>query len=172
LTPSQRAARPSSSAVPAETREAAVAVARAASEKQAVDIRILEVRELIVITDYFVICSGATERQVRTIVDEIDKTMAKLGMKAIRREGEREGRWVLLDFGDVVAHVFAAEERVYYELERLWKDAPEIAWSESNDSVDARTGSSNAGGGAAATGTASSTASTSTTGSGRRRART
>jgi ribosome-associated protein len=170
VTPSQGIE--ATSAVPDETRSAAIAAARAASEKKAVDVRILEVRNLIVITDYFVVCSGATERQVRTIVDEIEKTMTKLGMKAIRREGEREGRWVLLDFGDVVAHVFAAEERTYYELERLWKDAPEIAWSDENSSSETggRTASSNIGGGATAAGGGS--ASSTTGASGRRRART
>lgn len=112
------------------SREVAVAAARAASEKQASDIRILDVSRQIVIIDHFVIASGATERQVRTIVDEVEKALAGLGRKPLRREGERDGRWVLLDLGDVVVHVFVEEERRYYELERLWKDAGEIEWSE------------------------------------------
>jgi ribosome-associated protein len=89
---------------------------------------ILEVRDLIVITDYFVIASGATDRQVRTIADEVEKVLAGRDLKPVRREGEREGRWVLLDFVDVVVHVFVEEDRRYYELERLWKDAPRVRW--------------------------------------------
>ena len=88
----------------------------------------LEVRDLIVITDYFVIASGATDRQVRTIADEVEKVLAERDLKPVRREGEREGRWILLDFVDVVVHVFVDEDRRYYELERLWKDAPRVRW--------------------------------------------
>lgn len=80
------------------------------------------------ITDYFVIASGATDRQVRTIADEVEKVLAERDLKPVRREGEREGRWVLLDFVDVVVHVFVDEDRRYYELERLWKDAPRVRW--------------------------------------------
>jgi ribosome-associated protein len=109
-----------------ESREAAVAAARAAVAKQARDVAILDVHGLIVITDYFVICSGGTERQVRTIVDEIEKALRDIGRKPVRREGETEGRWVLLDYVDVVVHCFADEEREYYDLERLWGDAPRV----------------------------------------------
>jgi ribosome-associated protein len=113
-----------------EARAVAVAAARAAAEKKASDVRILEVRELLVITDYFVICSGATDRQVRTIVAEVAKVLGDLGLKPVRREGERDLRWVLLDFGDVVIHVFTQAERDFYELERLWADAPVVEWDE------------------------------------------
>ncbi len=89
---------------------------------------VLDVRELIVITDYFVIASGATDRQARTIADEVEKVLADRGRKPVRREGQREGRWLLLDFVDVVVHVFVEEDRHYYELERLWKDAPRVRW--------------------------------------------
>ena len=134
-------------------RESAIAAARAAAEKKAFDVRILEVGSLIVITDYFVVASGTTERQVRTIVGEVEKTLAAAGLRAIRREGEHEGRWVLLDFGDVVVHVFANEERQYYELERLWKDAPEISWSDAMDGgAEAETGSSSSSSGSAPAG--------------------
>lgn len=74
------------------------------------------------------ICSGATDRQVRTIVQEIEKATAP--RKPIRREGERDLRWVLLDYGDVVVHVFAQPEREYYEIERLWSDAPQLTFDE------------------------------------------
>lgn len=109
-----------------ESREAALAAARAASSKQAEDIAILDVQGLIVITDYFVICSAETERQVKTIVEEVEKVLRGLDRKPVRREGETEGRWVLLDYVDVVVHVFADEEREYYDLERLWRDAPRV----------------------------------------------
>jgi len=113
-----------------ESREAAVAAARSASAKQAEGVAILDVHGLIVITDFFVIASGETERQVRTIVEEVEKALRDLGRKPVRREGETEGRWVLLDYVDVVVHVFAEEEREYYDLERLWRDAPRVDWTE------------------------------------------
>jgi ribosome-associated protein len=109
-----------------ESREAAVAAARGATAKQAEGVAILDVHGLIVITDYFVICSGSTERQVKTIVEEVERSLRDLDRKPIRREGETEGRWVLLDYVDVVVHVFADEERDYYDLERLWRDAPRV----------------------------------------------
>ena len=110
------------------SRELAIAAARAASSKNARDILILDVSELIVITDYFVIASGASDRQVKTVAEEIQRSVAALGVKPVRREGEREGQWVLLDFVDFVAHVFRDQEREYYGLERLWRDAPAVAW--------------------------------------------
>lgn len=113
-----------------ESRQAAVAAARAAAAKQAEHITILDVHGLIVITDYFVICSGTTERQVRTIVEEIEKALRDLGRKPVRREGESERRWVLLDYVDLVVHVFTEQEREYYDLERLWGDAPRSAWED------------------------------------------
>jgi ribosome-associated protein len=88
------------------------------------------VHGLVVITDYFVICSGATERQVRTIVEEIERALRDLGRKPVRREGESERRWVLLDYVDLVVHVFTEQEREYYDLERLWGDAPRSAWED------------------------------------------
>lgn len=121
-----------------ESREAALAAARAAASKQAEDIAILDVQGLIVITDYFVICSAETERQVKTIVEEVEKALRGIDRKPVRREGETEGRWVLLDYVDVVVHVFADEEREYYDLERLWRDAPRV---DVNDRGQAAAGS-------------------------------
>lgn len=106
----------------------AVAAARAAAEKKASDVVVLEVRDLIVITDYFVIASGATPRQVRTITEEVERVLSERGLRAVRREGQADGRWVLIDFGELVVHVFVEEDRRYYELERLWKDAPRLRW--------------------------------------------
>ena len=107
-------------------RTIALAAARAAAAKQADDVAILDVHGLIVITDYFVICSGRSEPQVKTIVEEVEKAVRELGERPIRREGEADNRWVLLDYIDVVVHVFAEEEREYYDLERLWRDAPRV----------------------------------------------
>jgi ribosome-associated protein len=106
----------------------AIAAARAAADKQAVDVTILDVSGLIVITDLFVICSGTTDRQVKTIVEEVQKAIRALGERPIRVEGETDHRWVLLDYVDIVVHVFAQAEREYYDLERLWRDAPRVAW--------------------------------------------
>lgn len=109
-----------------EAVQAARLAAQAASDKLASDILALDVSEQVVITDVFFLCSGANDRQVRAIVDAIEERLRAEDSKPIRREGEREGRWVLLDFGDIVVHVQLAEERVHYALERLWKDCPAI----------------------------------------------
>jgi ribosome-associated protein len=100
--------------------------ARAASDKLAADIIAYDVSEQLVITDAFLLCSASNDRQVKAIVDEIEDKLRKVGARPVRREGEREGRWVLLDYLDVVIHVQHAEERVIYALERLWKDCPRI----------------------------------------------
>jgi len=94
-----------------------------------------------VITDYFVIASGTSDRQVRTIADEVERILADRGSKAVRREGRSDGRWVLLDFVDLVVHVFVTEEREYYELERLWSDAPRVRWEQRARTGTARTSS-------------------------------
>jgi ribosome-associated protein len=114
--------------VPATDRaiELAIAAARAASERKAAEIIALDVSEQLVLTDVFLIASGNNERQVSAIVDAVEGALHVLGAKPIRREGKSEGRWVLIDFGDIVVHVQHAEDRVYYALERLWKDCPVI----------------------------------------------
>ena len=98
--------------------------ALAAAEKLAQDIVAYDVSEQLAITDAFLLCSGANDRQVRSIIDEVELKMKQAGASVVRREGEREGRWVLLDFMDVVVHVQSKDERVYYSLERIWKDCP------------------------------------------------
>ena len=110
-------------------RDIAIAAARAASAKQAADVVILDVGAIIAITDYFVICSGQTDRQIKTLVEEVEKAVRDIGEKPIRREGDTDSGWVLLDYIDVVVHVFAQEEREYYDLERLWRDAPRLGWN-------------------------------------------
>ena len=109
----------------------ALTAAEAAADKLASDIMILDVSDRLVITDCFVLASAPSDRQVRAVVDAIEERLRLEGVKPVRREGEREGRWVLLDFVDVVVHVQHSEERTYYSLERLWKDCPEIPLPES-----------------------------------------
>ena len=100
--------------------------ALAAADKLADGIIAYDVSEQLVITDAFLLCSASNDRQVRAIVDEIELRMRQAGAELIRREGEREGRWVLLDYLDVVIHVQHSEQRTYYALERIWKDCPQI----------------------------------------------
>ena len=126
---------PGSDAPRADGREIALTAARAAAAKQAVDVTILDVHDLIVITDYFVIASGQTDRQVKTILEEVERAVRDLGEKPVRREGDADSRWVLLDYIDVVVHVFAQEEREYYDLERLWRDAPRLGWNGSEQAA-------------------------------------
>ena len=104
----------------------AQAAAEAAADKLATDIVAIDVSQYLVITDVFLLCTAANDRQVRAVVDAIEERLAREGEKPIRREGEKESRWVLLDYGDIVVHVQIAEERIQYALERLWKDCPFI----------------------------------------------
>jgi ribosome-associated protein len=104
----------------------ALVAARAASDKLAQHIVAFDVSEQIAITDVFVLCSAPNDRQVRSIVDEVEDKAREFGAKPIRREGERDGRWVLIDFGDIVVHVQHEEERQFYALERLWRDCPAL----------------------------------------------
>ena len=107
-------------------RELVIAAARAAADKLAEDIVAFDVSEQLAITDAFVICSADNDRQVRAIVDEIEDKLREIGAKPLRREGERDGRWVLIDYGEIVVHVQHEEERQFYALERLWRDCPAI----------------------------------------------
>lgn len=106
--------------------ELAAAAARAADERSAFDLVALDVSATLPLADVFLIASARNERMVLSIAEEIEQELAKIGQKALRREGRELGRWVLLDFGDLVVHVFHEEDRMYYGLERLWKDAPVI----------------------------------------------
>jgi ribosome-associated protein len=114
----------------AEAVALAIGAAEAASDKLATDIVAIDVSGQLVITDVFVLCSAANDRQVRAVVDAIEERLLRLGSKPLRREGEQENRWVLLDYGDIVVHVQLAEERIHYAIERLWKDCPMIALPE------------------------------------------
>jgi ribosome-associated protein len=109
-----------------------VIAARAAADKKSEDTLVLDVGDIIGIAEVFVITSGANTRQVRTIVDEIELAMKQDGGGAPRSvEGLNDASWVLMDYGDVVVHIFLEETREYYALERLWTDAPRIAWEPS-----------------------------------------
>lgn len=118
--------------------ELAMAAAQAAADKKAQDISVIDVGEQLAITDAFVIASASNERQVVSIVDAIEEALVNLPEKAkpVRREGERQGRWVLLDYVDIVVHVQHAEEREFYALDKLWKDCPVIPFVD-RDMVDA-----------------------------------
>lgn len=100
--------------------------ANAASDKLGENIVALDVTELMPLTDVFLLASGRNERQVASIADEIEEKMLEAGVKLYRREGKTQARWILLDFGDVICHVMHEEDRMYYSLERLWKDSPVV----------------------------------------------
>lgn len=108
----------------AHARELLEVAVAAADSKGGDDIVALDVTEPLPLTDIFLIITGRNERNVSAIASEIEDKLFEVGAKALRREGRGEGRWVLLDFGDIVVHVFHEEERMYYGLERLWKDCP------------------------------------------------
>jgi ribosome-associated protein len=106
--------------------ELVIAAARAASDKLATNLVAFDVSEQLAITDAFLIASGSNDRQVKAIVDEVEDRLRESGAKPIRREGERDGRWVLIDYGEIVVHIQHEEERQFYALERLWRDCPTI----------------------------------------------
>jgi ribosome-associated protein len=108
----------------------ATAAAEAARDKQAADVAVLDVAALLTITDYFVICSVASGPQLKAVIEAVEERIrTELDRRPVRREGDAEGGWLLLDYIDVVVHVFGEEEREYYALERLWSDAPRPAWA-------------------------------------------
>jgi len=104
--------------------------AKAAAEKKGRDITILDLQEISLITDYFLIVNGNSRVQTQAIADNIEEKMALAGIPLARREGYPDGRWILLDFGAVIIHVFQEEERSFYSLERLWGDAPQVPFQE------------------------------------------
>lgn len=112
-----------------------MAIAKAASHKKALEIVIIDIRKLPSISDYFVIASGASTVQVKAIADHIMKKMAVTRQRLWHVEGSNEGLWILLDYGDVVGHIFYDETRRFYDLERLWADAPQKRFRESRRRV-------------------------------------
>jgi ribosome-associated protein len=119
-----------------DARSRSILAARAAAAKSGADTLVLDVGPIIGITEVFVITSGRNTRQVRTIAEEIEKKLKDEGHSGpIRTEGLRDAAWVLLDYGDFVVHVFLEETRGYYNLDRLWADAPRLAWEDSAAAV-------------------------------------
>jgi len=114
----------------ARAQEAAILAARVAADKKAEDIIILFIRDLLFITDFFVICSGRNRRQLQTISQGIAQALQEKRVKQLGVEGYEEGRWILQDFGSLVVHLFDREMRQFYQLEELWADAPQIEWKE------------------------------------------
>ena len=106
----------------------AIMCAGIADQKKAQDIIILDVSKLTFITNYFVICTGINQRQLHTISDEIEKELKKLSIKKLGIEGLKEAKWILMDFGDVIVHLFGKDVRNHYDLELLWGDAPKVKW--------------------------------------------
>ena len=117
----------------------ALTAARAAADKQGADTVVLEVGKVLAITDTFVITSGSNSRQVRTIAETVEERVKQAGGPGpLRIEGLDDLRWVLMDYGDFVVHVFLDEARRYYDLERLWADAPRVAWDDDGPAAAAR----------------------------------
>jgi ribosome-associated protein len=106
--------------------EKVVLISRIVTDRKAIDVVVLDMRDVSSITDYFLICSGGSERQVRAIADAVDEESGALGLASLGVEGYREGHWILIDYGDVIVHVFLQETREYYDLERLWANAPRV----------------------------------------------
>jgi len=108
--------------------ELARAAVDIASDKKASDVILLDIRDVTTIADYFVICSGNNPRQIRAIADAIDEQLGEQGANLLHKEGAAESGWILLDFGDVVVHIFGPREREYYRLERLWSGAKTVVY--------------------------------------------
>jgi ribosome-associated protein len=109
---------------PLEGRELVDRIAAIASDRKAIDIRVLEVQGLVSYTDHFVVCSGNTERQTKAIHDAIYEDLKREGVLPRKVEGQRQARWILMDYQDCVVHIFTPETRDYYRLEQLWGEAP------------------------------------------------
>lgn len=116
-----------------ETKDIAQKIAAAANDKKAKDILLLNMEGLSPVTDFYVICSASNSTLVKAITDNIEDKLAEAGVHPTHKEGYADARWVLLDYGDVVAHVFLEEERDFYNLEQLWADAPSESFVENTD---------------------------------------
>lgn len=118
---------PDSPATTPTVREMVQTAVAAAQDRKAIEIRVLALDEVSDFTDYFLVCSGATERQVQAISDAVEERLRQCGLRPLHVEGYRHGWWTLLDYGDLVLHVFTDDKRAYYGLERLWADAPDVS---------------------------------------------
>ncbi len=110
------------------SKEKALKIAQLLDSKKAIDIKILELKDLTIISDYFVICSGESTTQVKALSEYLEEMMEKEGIKPFGIEGFSYAHWILMDYGDVIVHIFLDEQRHYYDLERLWLDAPRITF--------------------------------------------
>ncbi|GCE13030.1 ribosome silencing factor [Tengunoibacter tsumagoiensis] len=111
-----------------DTAQLAKAAVDSAADKKASDILLLDIRDVTVIADYFVICSGNSNRQIQAIADAIAEDLDEQGSPPLRREGNADSGWLLLDFGSIIVHVFGPKEREYYRLERLWNEAKTVVY--------------------------------------------
>lgn len=109
-----------------DTEDAVRTAARAASEKKATDLVVLDLRNAASFTEYFLICTGASTRQVQAVSNAVEEALLKSGKRPLHIEGYSSAEWILLDYGDFIAHVFSAASRRFYDLERLWRDAPRV----------------------------------------------
>ena len=116
-----------------ETEDAVTMAAHAASDKKATDLVVLDLRKVATFTEYFLICTGTSTRQVQAISDAIEEALRKNGKRPSHIEGYSSGEWILLDYGDFIAHVFGAPSRRFYDLERLWRDAPRVEIKPTDD---------------------------------------
>ena len=113
-------------------------ICEALSNKKGVLIKVLDVKDLTSIADYFIISSVMNKKQAQASADEVEEKLEEAGIKAIRKEGYREGNWILIDFGDVIVHIFTDEERQHYDFDSLWKDAPSEDYSQNKNSCSER----------------------------------
>ena len=104
----------------------------ALDDKLAEDIKIIDIRNISVLADYFIIADGNNKNQVQAMVDNVQEELFKVGYEMKQMEGYREGNWILLDFGDIIVHIFDKENRLFYDLERIWKDGKEVSIEELN----------------------------------------
>ncbi|MBS4969163.1 MAG: ribosome silencing factor [Lachnospiraceae bacterium] len=109
-----------------QAKEMARLAVEALEDKKAVDVRILDIGQISTLADYFIIASGNNRNQVQAMADNVDELLAKAGYQAKQTEGYRNANWILLDYGDVVIHLFDEENRLFYDLERIWRDGEEI----------------------------------------------
>lgn len=109
-----------------QAKEMARLAVEALEDKKAVDVRILDIGQISTLADYFIIASGNNRNQVQAMADNVDEVLAKVGYQAKQTEGYRNANWILLDYGDVVIHLFDEENRLFYDLERIWRDGEEI----------------------------------------------
>lgn len=105
-------------------------IAKTMADKKARNIIIMDMREISMVTDYFIICSAGAATQVKAIADHVEETLDSEGVCFLHKEGYREGRWILMDYGDCVAHIFVEEDREFYNLERLWGEAPQLVYED------------------------------------------